>query len=288
MIEVSIIVPTFNSEKHVYNLNNSINNQTFKNFEVIIIDNYSSDETLNKLKKLNEFNKKFRFYKIKNEGSIAKSRNFGIDKSTGKYIAFHDSDDFWFPNKLEVCLKEINNKDFIYHDLRIKNIKNFFDKRKLYSYALPDFNSFENIMTRANPISTSSVLCKKLIFNKIKFSEDKKLAPIEDYDFYIKVTKNNFKFRYIKKVLGIYNIGLENTSRINSRNGYKYFYIYNSHKKFLSNNYLKILSKNNFRYLMANALESKKLKRKYFSFLLFSKILKSKVKILLKLFSSLY
>ena len=102
MIEVSIIVPTFNSEKYVLNLCKSIKEQTFKNYEVIIIDNNSSDKTLLKLKKISQSDKRFTYYKISNEGSIAKSRNYGIKKSIGRYIAFHDSDDFWFKNKLEV------------------------------------------------------------------------------------------------------------------------------------------------------------------------------------------
>lgn len=288
MIEVSIIVPTYNSVEHINNLNDSINNQTFKNFEVIIVDNYSSDKTLDKLKQTNQLNKNYKFYQIKNEGSIAKSRNFGINKSIGNYVAFHDSDDFWYSKKLEFCLKEIANNDFVYHDVRIKNKKNFFDKRKLYSYSLSGSNSFEKIMTKANPISTSSVICKRSIFDKLKFSEDKKLITVEDYDCYINIAKNKFKFKYIKKVLGIYNIGLHNTSRLPLKNKYRFSYIYNRHKDYLSNDYLKLLSKNNFRYLMANSLSSNRLKKKYFTYLLSSKILKSKIIILIKFFLSLF
>lgn len=283
MPEVSIIVPTYNSEKYTQNLDKSINNQTFKNFEVIIIDNYSSDNTVNKLKKLNTSRSNYKFYKIKNKGSIAKSRNFGIEKSKGKYVAFHDSDDFWFPQKLEICLNAIKEYDFIYHDLKINNMNNIFDRRRLYSYQLSKINSFTDIMIKANPISTSSVVCKKEIFNDLKFSEEERLITVEDYDCWINIALKNYKFKYINKILGNYNIYSNNTSKIFQKNSYKYLYIYNRFKKFLPNKEKKILSKNNFRYLTANSLNNKKLKRKYYYHLFFSKIFKSKVKILLKL-----
>ena len=288
MPQISIIVPTYNSENYVNNLIKSINNQTFQDYEVIIIDNLSSDKTFDKIKKEDLFYNKCKFYPINNEGCIAKSRNYGIQKSNGKYIAFHDSDDFWYNNKLEICLNEINNKDFVYHDLRINNKNNLLDFRKLYSYDLSSINGFNEMMTKSNPISTSSVMCKRSIFEKIKFSEDKRLITVEDYDCWINISKNEYKFKYIQKVLGSYYINSENTSKTHKLNNYKYLRIFNKYRKYLPNDKLKILSKNNFRYLVANSLKKKKVKKKYFFYLLFSKIIKSKVKIFTRLVFTLF
>ena len=86
--------------------------------EAIVVDNNSIDNTTN-IKKFND--KRIKYFKFSNNGIIAKSRNFGIKKSRGKWIAFLDSDDWWRKNKLYICLKNIDrNVDFVYHDLQIK------------------------------------------------------------------------------------------------------------------------------------------------------------------------
>lgn len=288
MIEVSIIVPTFNSEKYALNLCKSIKEQTFTNFEVIIIDNNSLDETLLKLKKISYSDKRFKYYNISNEGSIAKSRNYGITKSIGRYIAFHDSDDFWFKNKLEVSIREIRKSDFTYHSLRTHNKNNIFDQRKLSSYSLLENKSFKQLMTIGNPINTSSVLCKREIFEVVKFCEGKKFITVEDFECWINISRNNFRFKRIDKVLGYYNISSQNTSVTYVKNPLKFIHIFNKHKKYLLNDNLKVLSKNHFRYLMAYSLKKRELKKKYFYYLLFSKILKSKLKIILRLFFTLF
>ena len=193
---VSVIVPTFNSLSFVSKLNKSICNQTYQNLEVIVVDNFSSDETLNAIKKDNKNDKRFKYFQIQNGGSIAKSRNYGIEKSAGDYIAFHDSDDFWHNDKIQISLEYIKGFDFTYHHLLIENKGNFFlNNRKLISYQLSD-KPFLDLMTKGNPISTSSVLCKKSLFSKKNFfSEEKKLITVEDYDCWINLSKQNIKFK---------------------------------------------------------------------------------------------
>ena len=91
---VSVILPTFNSVKFVSQLCESVLGQTYSNLEIIVVDNFSSDNTLNEIKKHNNNDKRFKFFQIDNKGVIAKSRNYGIKHATGEFIAFHDSDDF--------------------------------------------------------------------------------------------------------------------------------------------------------------------------------------------------
>ena len=286
---VSVIVPTFNSFDHVSKLCESILSQTYKNLEVIIVDNYSSDNTLEEIKKKNSDDKRFKYFKIKNRGIIAKSRNFGIKNSTGDYIAFHDSDDFWFNNKIEKSLEYIIDHDFTYHHLLIENKKNFFqNNRKLFSYQLSN-KPFVDLMTKGNPISTSSVLCRKNLFTNtyFLFSEEKKLVTIEDYDCWINLSKNKFKFKEIPFVLGKYHIGQNNTS-LKKNYDYKILHIFNKNKKFLSPSET-ILAKNHFRYLLANSINKKYLKLKFFYYLFLQKNIKiSKVKIIIKIFCNLF
>ena len=129
---VSIIIPTYNRAKLVGKALKSIIDQTYKNWEVIVIDNHSTDDT-DKIFK-NFIDPRIRYFKIHNHGIIAKSRNFGIKMAKGEWIAFLDSDDWWTNDKLEVCFNNINdNVDFIYHELEIIDRKSKFLKRKKFS-----------------------------------------------------------------------------------------------------------------------------------------------------------
>ena len=99
MINVSIIIPTYNSAYTLRKTLKSIFDQTYQKFEVIIIDSYSTDNTLNIV---NEFNsKKIKVIKISKNKKLSYARYMGIKKSRGAYIAFCDSDDIWDREKLK-------------------------------------------------------------------------------------------------------------------------------------------------------------------------------------------
>ena len=124
----SIILPTFNQANFLKKSIESVFNQSYKNWELIIIDNYSSDETE---KVINFFkDSRVRSYKIRNKNILAKSRNLGIKKSKSDWICFIDSDDTWYPKKLEVTKNFIdqNRGDLFYHDLEFTNKNLLFKK----------------------------------------------------------------------------------------------------------------------------------------------------------------
>ena len=224
------------------------------------------------------------------EGIIS-NKSHHITEPNEKYEvpkASQISIDTGFKNKLEVSIREIRKSDFTYHSLRTHNKNNIFDQRKLSSYSLLENKSFKQLMTIGNPINTSSVLCKREIFEVVKFCEGKKFITVEDFECWINISRNNFRFKRIDKVLGFYNISSQNTSVTYVKNPLKFIHIFNKHKKYLLNDNLKVLSKNHFRYLMAYSLKKRELKKKYFYYLLFSKILKSKLKIILRLFFTLF
>lgn len=106
---VSIIMPTYNSEKIVCNSINSVLKQTYKNFELIIIDDASSDATI---KMVNQFNdKRIKVLQQNVNSGAAYTRNAGIKQAKGRFLAFIDADDLWEEDKLEIQLKTmIKNK----------------------------------------------------------------------------------------------------------------------------------------------------------------------------------
>ncbi len=208
---VSIVIPTYNHAKFIGKALNSVKNQTYKNWEAIVIDNNSTDET-NKILN-NIIDTRIKHIKIDNKGVIAKSRNIGINVANGEWIAFLDSDDFWTKDKLEICVKNINvNIDFIYHGLESvnDNKKFIFKKKKFIGRKLnkPILNDLlVSSIFKGTPIGNSSVFVRRKILNKIGgISENKKLITSEDFNTWLRIAEMTDNFKYINQKLGYFLI----------------------------------------------------------------------------------
>lgn len=101
-IDVSIITPTFNSEKYLQKTYESLVDQSFTNWEWIVVDDMSSDSTVSILKELSSKDERMRFYLQEKNMGAGPARNRAIKESKGKYIAFLDSDDIWHKEKLQI------------------------------------------------------------------------------------------------------------------------------------------------------------------------------------------
>ncbi len=231
---ISVIIPTFNSERYIQKCISSVLNQTYENFEIIIIDNYSKDSTINII---NSFSSnKIKILNIVNNGNISLSRNLGIKNSTGSWIAFLDSDDFWEIDKLSELSKKFQNYDLIYHDMNIlkdnKILKNYnFLFSKLNSKR---FSLIENLCKNGNPIINSSVVVKKNILSKVGFISEDEPSFTNDYHTWLKISLITNKFYYEKKRLGTYLLHDQNYSH-NIRNSYYYLKCVAQFKKHLKN-----------------------------------------------------
>jgi len=205
---ISIVLPTFNRAHVLDRAIDSVIKQTYTQWELVIIDNYSNDQTDDLIKSYQ--NPKIRIIKINNSGIIAKSRNLGIKKSRGEVIAFLDSDDWWAEKKLEYSLKYLfeYNADIVYHDLyEVKSeiFSLFHKKRKTKRLLTP---VFEDLIKNGNTICNSSVVVRKKLLEKIGFiSEEPTKKTWEDYDTWIRLSKVTDEFMRIPKTLGYYWIG---------------------------------------------------------------------------------
>ena len=133
--EVSVIVPNYNNAKYLEKCIRSIYDQSFKNFEIILIDDNSSDNPEKEIKKYKNF-ENFKFIKLKKNKGPAFVRILGMRKSKTEYVAFLDSDDFWLPNKLEkqINFMRLNNYSFTFTDyFLIKKINKDGPKKVIYS-----------------------------------------------------------------------------------------------------------------------------------------------------------
>ena len=210
---VSVIIPTFNRGYCIERAINSVIKQTFLDWEILVIDNYSSDETDEIFK--DKVSDKIKFLKIKNDGIIGKSRNLGISIAKGKYIAFLDSDDWWVPTKLENSLNALETgARVVYHDMKINyekaSISNrikLLTSRHLGKQVLHDllFNGY-------GLINSSVVVERQLLLAVSNISECEKLVGAEDYDLWLRISKHTNDFQKIDKVDGIYTWGYNNLS----------------------------------------------------------------------------
>ena len=102
MVKISVVIPVFNKGFILNETLNSVLQQTYTNFEIIITNDGSTDNSLEVLSKFND--SRIHIYSQENKGAAA-ARNLGIEKSNGEFIAFLDADDYWFPNHLEELIK---------------------------------------------------------------------------------------------------------------------------------------------------------------------------------------
>ena len=214
---ISVIIPSYNSGKFLGEAIESVVNQTYKNIEIIVINDGSTDNTEEIAKKWQKRDERVRYLKHKENKGLSAARNTGIRTSKGDVIAFLDADDIWLENKLEKQMDKIEKgADLVYSDaILISEIgkklgKNHWERIKIRPYS---GKSCLKLLFQRDFISpASSVILKKKIFEKIG-GFDEKLKYVEDYDFYLRALKEAITIDYIKAPLLFYRLGSEQMSK---------------------------------------------------------------------------
>ena len=121
MNKVSIIMPSYNAAKFIAAAIQSVIEQTYSNWELLITDDCSKDDTINIIKKFQEIDNRIQLFSTGKNSGAAVARNISLQNATGKYIAFLDSDDTWISNKLETQIKfmEKKNIDFSFSNYSV-------------------------------------------------------------------------------------------------------------------------------------------------------------------------
>ena len=183
MIKISIIIPYFRNFKFFRKTIKSVLGQSYQDYEVIIIYDDPEKKELHFLKKLIANKKKIKLLINQNNLGAGPSRNKGAKISNGKYLAFIDSDDLWSKNKLKNQLSfmeklKINISHTSYSVINKDN--KFLSKRKAKKKLV-----YKNLLNSCD-IGLSTVILKKNLFNKYKFSSNK---TKEDYSLWLKISK---------------------------------------------------------------------------------------------------
>lgn len=188
---VSIIMPSYNHGKYIKESIDSVINQTYTNWELIIVDNNSIDNTDTIISSFND--SRITVFKISNEGIIAKSRNMGLRNAHGEYVAFLDSDDIWNENKLERQLKIFDK----YSDVAIVG-----SKCKTFPKIINNLNINKDLfvtfdlLLKYNVFINSSVIIRNSNDRSILLDESERIIGYEDYDLWLKIL-NKKAYGYI-------------------------------------------------------------------------------------------
>ena len=214
---VSVILTNYNYSKFLSKCIDSVINQTYKNIEIIIIDDCSTDNSQNIILEYKEKHHNIlTIFNSKNLGVI-NARNVGIDMSNGEYLCFLDADDYWDKNKINLQLNLTLQYDLSFCDMFIIDEFNNISSVKTHKNSFDIYN-FKTLL-KYNFIPHSSLMLKKSILSDIRYREipktrfSDKICNLfsvrrfihEDYDFLLRLYKfNNPNTRYINKKLIFY------------------------------------------------------------------------------------
>lgn len=231
---ISVIIPAHNRANLLIKCLDSLVHQSFKDFEVIVIDD-ASKENISEVTK--NYKDRLNITYIRNENSMggpARPRNIGINASAGEWIAFLDNDDWWYPNKLERVVAHFEKADVIYHELDVCDGEGKLmyqtSSRQLHTPVLVD------LLVNSNAITNSSSVARKSLIQSVGgIDEAKDLIAVEDYDLWLQLAQKTENFLFLNEFLGGYYVGEGNISKSSDVQIKRLDAVFNKNMKHLTN-----------------------------------------------------
>gem|GEM_PF-1349566 len=209
---VSIVMPTFNHGEFIGEAIDSIRAQTYAFWELIVVNNYSTDDTTRIVESYHDA--RICLVNCRNHGIIAASRNEGIRRSGGQYVALLDSDDRWVAEKLARQVEVMRKRPEVL--LVATNIMHFPGGERVLFDLERDLELRPEELAKYNPIGNSSVLMRRELVDLVGFfDESKEIVSIEDYDYWLRVMdRKPGSILILKEPLMLYRVHPTNVSRL--------------------------------------------------------------------------
>ena len=205
---VSIIIPVYNGEAFIKDAVESVLNQTFRDFELIVVNDGSEDNTEDVLL---PYTRSIRYIKMENRG-VSAARNMGIRRSKGEFVAFLDQDDAFHPRKLEVTVSYLDahpDMAMVYTPIdRIDSEGTMLQRKRLKGHS---GDIFPRLFLKSF-IAPSMAVCRKKIFSEIGMFSETLSSEGEDYDLFLRIA-SRFKVGYVNEPLVIYRLHPGNVSK---------------------------------------------------------------------------
>ena len=213
--KISVLISVFNGEKTINKSIESILDQTYNNFEILLMNDGSTDNTENILKEYADKFSEISYFENKKNMGLTFSLNFLIKKSNGTYLARQDADDISYRNRFQMQISTIlkNNLDFCTSRALIKGTNK---KIPGFSYFLP----YQYLIKYKNPFIHGSLMIKKEVMNEIG-SYNTKFKYSQDYKLFFDLIKKNYNFKTINEPL--YELNMSNNISTNKKIEQKYF-----------------------------------------------------------------
>ncbi len=225
MSKISIITATYNSMKFIENLAASIKSQTYTNWEWLIVDDCSTDETFNYLKVLEEQDNRIKVFINETNSGAAVTRNVALANATGEYIAFVDSDDLWLPEKLNTQLVFMQSNNYTFSFTAFSLITEDGLERPVNI----DLNNkkasftYNDMLCKRATLGCSTVMIKRDIIQNLSMPL---LRTGQDYAFWLKILKENNCAYLLKESLTKYRIVANSISRNKYKKAVRQWEIY--------------------------------------------------------------
>ena len=224
---ISIITPAFNTEMYIGETIRSIQAQTFKDWELIIVDDCSTDNTIDVVSSFAEFDDRIRLIKAISNGGVAKARNLGLENAKGEYIAFLDSDDLWKPTKLEKQLVFMQKNNYIL---------TYTDFQQFHSVdgALGKVIYCPDKMTANDILKNTTIGCLTVMVDKKQAGEFRmpNLKHTEDNCTWYHILEKGYTAYRYPEVLSLYRVGNLSLTRNKSKSAKQQWETYRDYFQF--------------------------------------------------------
>ena len=206
---VSVVIPSYNRAHCIEDSVRSVLAQTYEDLEVIVVDDGSTDNTEDVLSSIDD--ERIRYVWQENAGACV-ARNHGVDLARGSIVAFHDSDDLWLPNKLELQLAALEETGADFSTCRMESVNTTKDASVRHYHPEMELGqedlTFERIVYK-NFVSTQMLVGRREIFLKERF--DPAMPRLQDWDLGIRLVKD-YRHAFVDEVLVRQIIGADSIS----------------------------------------------------------------------------
>lgn len=241
---ISIIIPAFNRANTLPLCLDSLLGQTYTNFEIIVVDDHSTDDTRNVVSEYSEKDSRVK-YVLQAEGlkGAQSARKTGVLKSSFEWLMFHDSDDTWEPNKIEIQLTYLENEGYktncvFYSDCYLYDV----NSKEKTEWKLPSVSNYVDLLDHPAPTFPTLFCSKELLLKAGNI--DPNVPAYQEWDTSLLLAKHGGKFIHIKEPLFTYYVGGNDTiSKSKVREIAGRYYIYKKYESDIKKN----LGEPNFR-----------------------------------------
>ena len=199
---VTIVIPTYNQADFLCEALQSVVNQDLADWQAVVVNNHSTDHTKDVVAEIAD--PRIQIIDFNNEGVIAASRNLALLQATSPFVAFLDSDDWWYPTKLSRCVATLQaGSDIVCHSEEWRSATS----SRVVHYGPANRTNYHDLLLGGNCVSTSAVVGRTKLFQELGgFSTNPRFVTAEDYELWLRLAQSRAEFVFLNEVLGVFRI----------------------------------------------------------------------------------